>query len=383
MIWPAIIGAVGAIGGGLLSAKGAKDAGEEASAGSLAEIEYNRETRDLIRKDQHPYRQAGYAALNALMSMTGLPNSDLWYGGGSKTPEAPTAWRSGWDVDEPQRMDAGGRGISSYRRIIRPNYAGGPMDPRTDYNVSELGPENVFTKGRVTRPQRPVTIDGQTGYVEPNIEGRYTGGSMDEEGVLGGMKIGAPGTEGYGTPSTLPPKGPVGPSQPPPQTGVDPNTGYPIENPGGTEGGYNFMTDPGYAFRFKEGMRALDRGAAAKGGLLSGGYARKAIRYGQDYASGEYTNVYNRIANIAGLGQTANQTNANAALYTGANMGTAAAQAGYARASGYAGAGNAWANAANQIAQLPWGSQGSAPQPTQTYAPSGNVPDWFRAGSTP
>ena len=166
-----------------------------------------------------------------------------------------------------------------------------------------------------------------------------------------------PAGSNYGPPPTMV-KDPTQPritaNTPPPSTGIDPNTGYPVENPGGVEGGFNFKTDPGYAFRFKEGMRALDRGAAARGGLLSGGYARKAIRYGQDYASGEYTNVYNRIANIAGLGQTANQTNANAALYTGANMGTAAAQAGYARASGYQGASNAWANAANQVAQLPW-----------------------------
>jgi hypothetical protein len=114
------------------------------------------------------------------------------------------------------------------------------------------------------------------------------------------------------------------------------------------------MTEPGYQFRFEEGQRALDRGAAARGGLLSGGYGRKAIRYGQGFASQEYSNVYNRIANIAGLGQTSATTSGNAALYAGQGMGNAASNAANASAYGQIQAGNAWANAGNQIAQMPW-----------------------------
>ena len=77
-------------------------------------------------------------------------------------------------------------------------------------------------------------------------------------------------------------------------------------------------------------------------------------RYAQDYASNEYTNVYNRISNIAGLGQVAAQGSGNAALQAGAGMGTAAAQSGLASAYGNQAGTNAWANAANQIGQLPW-----------------------------
>ena len=43
------------------------------------------------------------------------------------------------------------------------------------------------------------------------------------------------------------------------------------------------------------------------------------------------------------------------AMNAGQGMGTAAAQGAYAQASGQQAAGNAWANAGNQIAQLPWG----------------------------
>lgn len=52
--------------------------------------------------------------------------------------------------------------------------------------------------------------------------------------------------------------------------------------------------DPGYAFRLQQGQQAIERGAAASGGAFSGGTLKALTRYGQDYASNEYGNVYNR-----------------------------------------------------------------------------------------
>ena len=77
-----------------------------------------------------------------------------------------------------------------------------------------------------------------------------------------------------------------------------------------------FQTDPGYAFRLSEGQKALDRQAAARGGLISGGALKAAQRYGQEMGSQEYTNAYNRfrdtqslrrnaLAGVAGYGPTA------------------------------------------------------------------------------
>jgi hypothetical protein len=125
---------------------------------------------------------------------------------------------------------------------------------------------------------------------------------------------------------------------------------YPVpqENP------YPIETDPGYQFRFNEGMRGLEGSAAARGGLLSGGFGRKAIRYGQDFASNEYTNIYNRVSNIAGLGQVSAQSTGNQGIAAGQAMGRAAGDAGLSSAYGQQGAANAWANTANEIGQLPW-----------------------------
>jgi hypothetical protein len=56
------------------------------------------------------------------------------------------------------------------------------------------------------------------------------------------------------------------------------------------------IMDPSYEFRFQEGQRALDRSAASKGTLLTGGHVKTTIRYGQDYASTEYARAYDRAA---------------------------------------------------------------------------------------
>jgi hypothetical protein len=46
-----------------------------------------------------------------------------------------------------------------------------------------------------------------------------------------------------------------------------------------------FQQDPGYAFRMSEGMKALERGAASRGNLMSGATMKGLQRYGQDLAS--------------------------------------------------------------------------------------------------
>jgi hypothetical protein len=101
------------------------------------------------------------------------------------------------------------------------------------------------------------------------------------------------------------------------------------------------MMDPSYQFRLGEGMKALDRQAAARGGLISGGALKAAQRYGQEFASNEFGNAYNRLASMAGLGQTATGAQSSAAGQFGANAGNLMTGAGAARASGYVGGANA------------------------------------------
>jgi len=64
----------------------------------------------------------------------------------------------------------------------------------------------------------------------------------------------------------------------------------------GTFGANEFAAqqDPGYAFRMSEGLKALDKTAAARGGSLSGAALKGATAYGQGMASDEYQNAFNR-----------------------------------------------------------------------------------------
>jgi hypothetical protein len=110
--------------------------------------------------------------------------------------------------------------------------------------------------------------------------------------------------------------------------------------------------DPSYQFRMDEGLKARTRAYAGRGSFLSGAALKGIERYGQDYASTEYgkafdrdnvnkTNKFNRLASIAGIGQTAaNQTGAAAANF-GSQSGSNIIGAGNATAAGRVGSANA------------------------------------------
>lgn len=123
----------------------------------------------------------------------------------------------------------------------------------------------------------------------------------------------------------------------------------------------NFLAnqDPGYAFRMSEGMKGLERSAAARGGLLSGAALKGITRYGQGLASDEYQNAFNRyqtqrantlnpFASLAGVGQTSANTMTNAAGQFGQQIGSNIIGAGNAAAAGQIGQANAIASGVGQ-----------------------------------
>ena len=157
---------------------------------------------------------------------------------------------------------------------------------------------------------------------------------------------------------------------------------------------YDQNADPGTAFRLSEGVKALDRSAASRGGLLSGATLRGVQRYGQDLGSQEYNNafnryvtgfnantgernqLYNRLAGVAGTGQTAaNQIGAqganmasnigNAYMTSAANTGNAAMSAAGARNSAYGGAANVLGRMYGNYGQNPFSAN---------YTPAGYTP---------
>jgi hypothetical protein len=82
-----------------------------------------------------------------------------------------------------------------------------------------------------------------------------------------------------------------------------------------------FQTGPGYTFAMGEGVDALDRSAAARGGLYSGGAARELTAFGQGLANQEWGNHLSRLAGLAGSGQAAAGTLSNLAVGRGTAAG--------------------------------------------------------------
>ena len=124
-----------------------------------------------------------------------------------------------------------------------------------------------------------------------------------------------------------------------------------------------FQADPGYGFRMSEGMKALERSAAARGGLLSGATLKGIQRFGQDLGSQEYQNAFNRyqteraarlqpLQSLAGVGQTTANTLGAAGTNYGQNVGNALLNQAYTE-------GNAGLAAAN-TRQSMYGNIGSA-----------------------
>lgn len=114
----------------------------------------------------------------------------------------------------------------------------------------------------------------------------------------------------------------------------------------------DFQADPGYEFRLAEGMKALERSAAAKGLLQSGGTLKGITQYGQNLASDEYQNAFGRYLTqrearmspynfLIGIGQGAAAGQASNIGATGANLAEIAVAKGNAQAAGTMGAINA------------------------------------------
>lgn len=104
----------------------------------------------------------------------------------------------------------------------------------------------------------------------------------------------------------------------------------------------SFKESPDYQFRFNEGMRGLDRSAAAKGGLYGGGHSADLLKYGAGMASQGYGDYYNRLASIAGVGQTTASGLGSLGMGMANQIGNNYQAAGRASAYGSQGQADAW-----------------------------------------
>jgi hypothetical protein len=149
--------------------------------------------------------------------------------------------------------------------------------------------------------------------------------------------------------------------------------------------------DPGYQFRLKEGMQGLERSAAARGGLLSGGTLKGIQRYGQDMASQEYQNAFNRYQaertgtlnpyqSLAGVGQSTANTLGTMGMNYANQAGETYQNATNARASGYVGQANAIGGTIGNLSNQYYQNQLMSrvfPQQRPTYGVTGSTAGGF------
>lgn len=393
------LSAGGALGGAALSAHAAGNAASAQEQGAkdatAAQVQLGNENLGLQQEiynntqaNQKPFVEAGQNSVGALNRLMGLPSLN----------SAPAASQGpisvpGINGGTPSAGPADSTLQNKITSLI-PRAKGGAVSPSRipaaaqHYIVGERGPEELtmFPNG--------------TGWVSPHGQSRLAGVHRADGGAVGAGDSGlTTGTGVVGAGAS--PAPPVNPAARGPVDG-NPPSNYP-GNPLITGGNANpsqlnpftswtqqfvpptaatEQNDPGYQFRMQQGEDAITNQASALGTTGSGATGAALQRYGQDYASNEYNNVYqrqlgqydqnynifsnnqnnqfNRLASIAGLGQTSTNQLAGAGANLGANAGNTLSQVGgqigqnlqnsaAAQASGYVGAANAYGGAINGI----------------------------------
>lgn len=345
-IGAAILGGTSLL-GGLFGSKSSEKAADKASQASIqaAQIEaqaardalaFQRRVYEDQLRLQQPYYGTGTNALAQLGSLYGLYQAPNFAGGG---PAAMASQPAQPAVATQQPTVAGG-GQQATRYLpgvgnVAPAYA----DLFAKYNDPALGGFDKWS------------MDGISPQDRYALTQNYAQGEADSwQDIIRGIS----GSGGA-----------------PAQVAQPQQSQAPMFNPtgmGGFYGGPEYeLAQNSLGVAMDRGMGALDRSAAASGGFLSGAQAKAISDYAQDtnqrYVQGAYDQYANRLAALAGIGQTASNAQGNAASQYGANAGNLMQAAGQAQgagvlnagqyqAGGITGASNAWGNALNNIMML-------------------------------
>jgi hypothetical protein len=119
------------------------------------------------------------------------------------------------------------------------------------------------------------------------------------------------------------------------------------------------MAEPGYQFGLQQGQQGIDRKIASMGGRVSGQAIKAAGQWNNDYATGQYGAAYqrrqdrlNRLASLAGIGQTSTGASAAAGQNSSNAISGLISSQGDANAASTLSRGNTWGNAGNALAAM-------------------------------
>lgn len=296
--------AAASVAGSLLSSEASKNAAGSQSAAAKEAAATNQAMFERLQSQSGPYRQAGYQAL-----------SQIARGFGQKDPmggddPAIALWNQ-------QRLATGGRELA-------------PEELNLPDVIRQLGFIRAsWTPGSNVAgdvPDHPETVGSIIPFNQDNADFLK---KFNEQRAAGG------GTGAGG----------IGQGQFTHQFNAD---------------DLNANLAPNWEFALKQGQGAVANAANATGGM-GGNYGKGLIDYTigkagdlyqqafQNYAANQ-TNIYNRLASVAGLGQTANAQAGVAGVSLAGNVGNAQMAAGQAQAAGQVGSANALGSGATNAA---------------------------------
>ncbi|WP_131798657.1 hypothetical protein [Achromobacter insolitus] len=364
-----IVGGVGSIVGGAMGSDAASSAADTQVKAADKAAETQRWMYEQNRGNLEPYNQFGQAGMNALAYRLGL---------GGVGPNGQSVSAQTYDQIRqellPQFSNAGGMG-------------GNPPDLRTllgndagaqGYSSAQWGYDPQAQKWgyQLTYQGGGDAGNPYTRWAYANNAGGGTGsGSINEAGLEAAIQA---RLQQQQTAQAAAQKDPLYGSL------LDTYKEY---KPFSTA---DFQVDPGYQFRQQQGEQAIERMAAARGGLNSGRAAKDLAAFNSGLASQEYQNAYgrynndyltgfnafntgqnnifNRLMGVTGVGQSAANALAGVGGSAASQIADTQLQAGNAAAAGAMGQANAWSNALGGVTNSLQGYLARQPQGTSGYS---------------
>jgi hypothetical protein len=198
MTWGTVATIGGSIIGGYISSKGAQSAADTQSASAREAIQQQREMFDIQNKQQAPYREAGYTALNDIASMK--PYLTKQYG----------AEDFAVDPSYQFRLQQGNLATQNLQNASGGAVGGNTLKALTDYNQGAASTEygNAFNRFQTQRSNIYNTLagiagigqtaQGQTNQLAQNVAGNIGQATIGSANAQAAGQIGAANAYGGG-----------------------------------------------------------------------------------------------------------------------------------------------------------------------------------------